>query len=158
MLNRVQNTSLIFIIKNFMWYLVKLIYFHLWLFCIRILFCNLCVRVCYLNYLNWWNYQLFLCPEIITGLIATRNIFWYTELLLNVDSYSKPNFKWKINYKQDRNIGRDYFQWILSWCITAWKVSKTRNYFWSVFSYIRTEYGNLLRKYLYSVRIEENTD
>ena len=32
------------------------------------------------------------------------------------------------------------------------------SYFWSVFSCIRTEYGDLLRKSPYSVRIQENTD
>ena len=31
-------------------------------------------------------------------------------------------------------------------------------FFWSVFSYIRTENGDLLRKSPYSVRIQENTD
>ena len=31
-------------------------------------------------------------------------------------------------------------------------------FFWSVFSHIPTEYGNLLRKSPYSVRIQENTD
>ena len=30
--------------------------------------------------------------------------------------------------------------------------------FWSVFSCIRTEYGDLLRKSPYSVRIQENAD
>ena len=33
-----------------------------------------------------------------------------------------------------------------------------RSFFWSVFSRIRTESGELLRKFLYSVRIRENTD
>ena len=32
------------------------------------------------------------------------------------------------------------------------------SFFWSVFSCIWTEYGNLFRKYLYSVQIQENTD
>ena len=41
--------------------------------------------------------------------------------------------------------------------ITAWKVS-IRNFFWSVFSRIRTEYGDLLRKPPYSVRTLENAD
>ena len=31
------------------------------------------------------------------------------------------------------------------------------SYFWPAFSCIRTEYGGLLRKSLYSVRIQENT-
>ena len=39
-----------------------------------------------------------------------------------------------------------------------WKVTKYGVFFWSVFSCIRTEYGNLLRKTPYSVRIQENTD
>ena len=33
-----------------------------------------------------------------------------------------------------------------------------RSYFWSVFSCIRTEYGDLRSKSPYSVRIQENTD
>ena len=33
-----------------------------------------------------------------------------------------------------------------------------RSFFWSVFSCIRTEFGDLLRKSPYSVRIQENTD
>ena len=32
-----------------------------------------------------------------------------------------------------------------------------RSYFWSVFSYVRTEYGDLRSKSPYSVRIQENT-
>ena len=38
------------------------------------------------------------------------------------------------------------------------KSVQVRNYFWSVFFCIRTEYGDLLRKFPYSVRIQENTD
>ena len=38
------------------------------------------------------------------------------------------------------------------------KSVQRRSYFWSVFSCIRTEYGDLLRKSPYSVRIQENTD
>ena len=38
------------------------------------------------------------------------------------------------------------------------KSVQIQSYFWSVFSSIRTEYGDLLRKYPYSVRIQENTD
>ena len=41
---------------------------------------------------------------------------------------------------------------------TAWKVSKYGGFFWSVFSYIRTEYGDLRSKSPYSVRIQENTE
>ena len=38
------------------------------------------------------------------------------------------------------------------------KSVQIRSFFWSVFSCIRTEYGDLLRKSPYSVRIQENTD
>ena len=34
----------------------------------------------------------------------------------------------------------------------------TRSFFWSVFPRIRTEYGDLLRKFPYSIQIRENTD
>ena len=38
------------------------------------------------------------------------------------------------------------------------KSVQIRSYFWSVFSCIRTEYGNLRSKLVYSVRIQENTN
>ena len=38
------------------------------------------------------------------------------------------------------------------------KSVQIRSFFWSVFSCIRTEYGDLLRKSPYSVQIQENTD
>ena len=38
------------------------------------------------------------------------------------------------------------------------KSVQIRIFFWSVFSYIRTEYRDLLRKSPYSVRIQENAD
>ena len=38
------------------------------------------------------------------------------------------------------------------------KSVQIRSYFWSVFSCIRIEYGDLLRKSPYSIRIQENTD
>ena len=38
------------------------------------------------------------------------------------------------------------------------KSAQIRSFLWSVFSCIRTEYGDLLRKSPYSVRILENTD
>ena len=41
---------------------------------------------------------------------------------------------------------------------TAWKVSKYGVFFWSVFSRIRSEYGDLLRKSPYSVRMWKNMD
>ena len=38
------------------------------------------------------------------------------------------------------------------------KSVQIRRYFWSFFSFIRTEYGDLRSKSSYSVRIQENTD
>ena len=38
------------------------------------------------------------------------------------------------------------------------KSVQTRSFFWSVFSRIWTEYGDLLRKSSYSVRMQGNTD
>ena len=38
------------------------------------------------------------------------------------------------------------------------KSVQLRSISWFVFSFIRTEYGDLLRKSPYSVRIQENTD
>ena len=38
------------------------------------------------------------------------------------------------------------------------KSVEIRSYFWSVFSFIRTEYGDLRSRSLYSVGIQENTD
>ena len=40
-------------------------------------------------------------------------------------------------------------------CVTGVEI---RSYFWSVFSSIRTEYGDLFCKSPYSVRIQENMD
>ena len=42
--------------------------------------------------------------------------------------------------------------------ITAWKVSKNGIFFWSVFSRIRTEYGEIPSISPYSVRMQENAD
>ena len=41
---------------------------------------------------------------------------------------------------------------------TAWKMSKHRVFFWSVFSRIRTEYRDFLRICPHLVRMRENTD
>ena len=38
------------------------------------------------------------------------------------------------------------------------KSVQIRSFFWSLFSRIRTKYGDLLRKYPYSIGIRENTD
>ena len=38
------------------------------------------------------------------------------------------------------------------------KSVQIRNFFWSVFSCIRTKYGDLLRKFPYLIRIQENMD
>ena len=38
------------------------------------------------------------------------------------------------------------------------KSVQIRNFFWSVFSCIWTEYDDLLRKFLYSVQVQKNTD
>ena len=38
------------------------------------------------------------------------------------------------------------------------KSVQIRSLFWSVLSCIRTEYGDFIRKYLYPVRIQQNTD
>ena len=38
------------------------------------------------------------------------------------------------------------------------KSVQMRSYFWSIFSCIQIEYGDLLRKSPYSIRIQENTD
>ena len=58
-------------------------------------------------------------------------------------------------WKKNRNI---YFTNIFSNVFTAWKVSKYGVFFWPIFSCIRTEYGDLLRKSLYSVWIQKNAD
>ena len=38
------------------------------------------------------------------------------------------------------------------------KSNQIRSLFWSIFSCIQTEYGDLLRIYPYSVQVQENTD
>ena len=42
--------------------------------------------------------------------------------------------------------------------ITKYCVKSVRSFFWSLFSCIRSEHGDLLRKSLYSVRIQEDAD
>ena len=44
------------------------------------------------------------------------------------------------------------------WEKPAWKSVQIRSFFWSVFSCIRTEYGDLRSKSPYSVQMQENTD
>ena len=44
---------------------------------------------------------------------------------------------------------------IIIHCVKSFQI---RSFFWSVFSCIRTEYGYLLRKSLYLVRIQKSTD
>ena len=48
--------------------------------------------------------------------------------------------------------------WRFAGNIHCVKSVQIRSFFWSVFSCIRTEYGDLLRKPPYSVRIQDNTD
>ena len=66
------------------------------------------------------------------------------------------------NYREFRCIGLPAYQPIPSTflyddlhCMKSFQV---RSFFWSVFSCIRTEYGDLLSKSPYSVRMQENTD
>ena len=49
----------------------------------------------------------------------------------------------------------DTLTWLLVHCVKSVQI---RSFFWSVFSRIRTEYGEILRISLYSVRMRENTD
>ena len=54
-------------------------------------------------------------------------------------------------------------EWLSPWnflwrIITAWKVSKYVVFFWSILSRIRTEYGEILRIFPYSVQMRKNTD
>ena len=54
-------------------------------------------------------------------------------------------------------------EWLSPWnflwrIVTAWKVSKYVVFFWSILSRIRTEYGEILRIFPYSVQMRKNTD
>ena len=49
----------------------------------------------------------------------------------------------------------DTLTWLLVHCVKSVQI---RSFFWSVFSRICTEYGYLLRKSPYSVRMRENAD
>ena len=42
--------------------------------------------------------------------------------------------------------------------VTLHEKCPNEEFFWSIFSYIWTEYGDLLQKFPYSVRLQENTD
>ena len=58
----------------------------------------------------------------------------------------------------DQNMETFCDSYSLTGLIHCVKSVQIGSYFWSVFSCIRTEYGDLFRKSLYSVRIQENTD
>ena len=51
-----------------------------------------------------------------------------------------------------------YFYLVIMKKIHCLKSVQIRSFFWSVFSFTRTEYGDLRSKYPYSVRIQENTE
>ena len=67
-----------------------------------------------------------------------------------------------------KNVSRGVFYYISCvkviyiWCPTRTshcvKSVQIQRFFWSVFSYIRTEYGSLRSKSPYSVQIQKNTD
>ena len=61
------------------------------------------------------------------------------------------------NSKTFVNSGFEYFSVSKSFqhCVKSVQI---RSYFWFVFSCIRIEYGDLLRKSPYSIRMQENTD
>ena len=72
--------------------------------------------------------------------------------------YIKSN-KWKIKFKIFEFVINSRLKTFLCFkrlhCVKSVQI---RSYFWFVFSYIRTEYGDLLRKSPYLVRIQENTN
>ena len=71
---------------------------------------------------------------------------WCKEETCYLQFHALNTLQWNLsNWKQG---------WLTS---TAWSV-QIRSYFWSVFSCIRTEYEDLLRKSPYSVRIKEKKD
>ena len=57
-------------------------------------------------------------------------------------------------------FSRDFTRWKKSVGLPThcMKSVQIRSYFWSAFSCIWTEYGDLRSKSLYSVRVQENTD
>ena len=55
----------------------------------------------------------------------------------------------------DLSCDSDHFNKAAPHCVKSVQI---RSFFWSIFSCIRTEYGDLRNKSPYSVRIQENTD
>ena len=76
-------------------------------------------------------------------------VFLLIGFLLNVDSNIFNLWKFSFIYK---NISTDLSD---THCV---KYVQIRSFFWSVFSWIRTEYGDIGSTSPYSVRMRENTD
>ena len=113
------------------------------------------------------NVEMLLCIPVVEKSLLKAHIAENTEV--------SPNFLvWKFcenalfpqsfhKIFTQRNLVK--FRYFMQWekqmtmrfqhCVKSVQI---RSFFWSVFSCIRTEYGDLLRKSPYSVRIQENTD
>ena len=64
--------------------------------------------------------------------------------------------QWTEEFLQ-RNLLYSYTDWN-GWRFHCAKCVQTRSFFWSVFSRIRTQYGEILRISPYSVQMRQNTD
>ena len=74
------------------------------------------------------------------------------EKSITLKSYSVP---WVFCVEISTFQTSDWIHGLHSHCLKSVQI---HSYFWSVFSCIRTKYGDLLFKSSYSVRIQENTD
>ena len=112
-----------------------------------------------------WDKALKNGPSKICEIQTSKNLKRYGLLkqTISLQSFSKlscKNFVWSIPEYFVSYVTILFFQACFRngnyhYCV---KCDQVRSYFWPVFSCIRTEYGDLRSKSLYSVRIQENTD
>ena len=82
--------------------------------------------------------------RLSVSVICFSKTHWIVYLLKTQYSYRAVNYKeHRVDFQKNLH------------CVKSFQI---RSFFWSVFSHTRTEYGNILRKSPYSVRIWKNTD
>ena len=119
-----------------------------------------------------WQKSLNNCFWSLYILFSWNNLPLHTNntLLKTWDIFLDQSSSKLVGYKK---VGREYWKVLMTFftfvlisfhirssfcqrqCVKSVQI---RSYFWSVFSCIPTEYGDLLRKSPYSVRIQQNAD
>ena len=101
---------------------------------------------------------------VVVLFLASSQKFWKKQFLRTLRETQR---------EKERECEWESCCWLMIWLsVETWSILRTlkscelhcvksvqiRSFFWSAFSCFWTEYGYLLRKYPYSVRILENTD